>query len=298
MLGQVPASVSRCGCMFCAVHHREGQVSRYLAFPIKCNSWDCPDCRRIKARKYRQRMGRIFDGRGLWFYTLTYRHFISPDLAWATYNQAWNRLRTNLVKQFGHFEFVRVLESHKQSPYPHVHLIADKNFPMTIFGPAAVHAGFGWQLSKKTVDNEDAGSYISKYLTKEWTNDESANLRRVYRCRIISFSRGLLSPVRKTHAWDMLLRGADLAACIDHIRMDYQWNTREIPDATEIDAGGCFEVHVVWTDRPPIVDSGALDQDWRPSRGRLHLGRWVIDPDSGGPGRPPHPNPAAHNNFM
>ena len=221
-----------CGHYHMAVYQDNGNVRRYAAFPLRCKSWDCPECRKFKARGYQKRMKCIHDGRKLYFYTLTYFHNNTPDEAWATYNAAWNRLRTNLRKQFGAFKYIRVLESHTESPYPHLHVIADKLFPTSKFGYSAVAAGFGYQIKVKPVTGEGAARYISKYLTKEWTNDKAWSYRKKYRCRLISFSGGLLSRKTRGGAWGLVTRGCNLDECIESIRCDYLWRHNSTAQVT------------------------------------------------------------------
>lgn len=262
--GTVPRREDLCGKYYCAVRSKASEVQRYLAFPIRCGSWDCPPCRRYKANSYQKRMKLLYDGRGLWFYTLTYYHNLTPGEAWSTYNRAWNRLRTNAAKKYGSFNYVRVLESHNSSPYPHLHVIADLRIPVGDFGKIATAAGFGYQIKEAKISTENAMNYIAKYLTKEWRNEESWALRKNYRCRIISFSRGLLSPKVRSGQWDALLVGTDLARCVDHIRTDYQWDTnRHAAVVSETETDTFYDVSIIWTDREP----NALirkDDDWQP----------------------------------
>ena len=262
--GTKPRREDLCKKFYCSVKQDTVGTTRYLTFPMQCKSWNCPDCRKQKAANYRERMTAFFDGRGLWLYTLTYFHNMTPAQAWGTYNESWNRLRTNLKKRYGSFNFVRVLESHKNSPYPHLHIIADVNIRPTDLGPAAIAAGFGYQLNTQKLTTDRARAYVTKYLTKEWTNAEGWNLRKNYRCRLISFSRGLLSPVRRSGEWQQVIMGTDFENCLDHIRMDYEWRTdargRELYSKIEDDFA---EVTIIWED----VEPGAFrrpDDDWQP----------------------------------
>jgi hypothetical protein len=224
---------SVCGQYYCSCKRCEDDRIKYVVFAMRCKSWDCQECREDKAREYKKRIRRLFDGRKLWFLTLTYTHYISPDLSWATYNQAWNRLRTNFAKQFGKFSFVRVLESHNKSPYPHLHLIVDKYFRPTAIGPAAVHAGFGWQINNKPISSDGAKHYISKYLTKPWQNAEGWRLRKLYRCRLISFSRSLADHVDKLHGWEMIKRAETYESCMESISIDRTWDSTRRYDLIE-----------------------------------------------------------------
>ena len=238
---------SLCEKTFCAVTHQEGEVHKYLAFPMRCKSWDCPKCRKIKTSEYRKRMKSLGELPSLYFYTFTYDSKLDLAEAWATYNVAWNRLRTAAAKRYGRFNYVRVLEAQPHRGYPHVHVIADKWFEPTWLGPECVSAGFGYQLDSQKIDSLEALDYISKYLSKEWTNETSVMLRKENRCRIISFSRGLLSPVLRKGSWEILARSTDLGCCMDHILTSYTWVQDAKPSVVyERDEGDWYEVHVVF----------------------------------------------------
>jgi hypothetical protein len=255
-----------CKKFFCGVFSNESEVTRYLAFPLRCKSWDCPECRSAKAEEYRKRMLRIDDGRRLWMYTLTYFHSCGAEDAWKNYNAAWNRLRTHARKKYGSFDYIRVLESHTNSPYPHLHIIADIELKPSWFGPAAVAAGFGYQLDSHEISGEGALNYIRKYLTKEWTNEQSWALRKKYRCRIISFSRGLLSPLPQKHGWSQLIVGTNFDTCLEHIRNDYEWTTGKKGLVSYEDIREDFaEITIVWHDRPepPLFPTDFTDK-WHP----------------------------------
>lgn len=253
-----------CEKFFCSVRGEVTEATRYIVFPMRCKSWDCPTCRKVKAEQYRQRMGRLDDGRPLYFLTLTYYHSQSPIEAWRTYNVAWNRLRTNISKQLGGFDYIRILESHNDSPYPHLHIIMDKHVSPSKLGRWAVDAGFGFQITMKKITTDGAFAYVRKYITKEWKNKEGWELRKKCRCRIISFSRGLLSPLPEGSAWDLLVRGSDFKTCLDHVRMDYEWNTAQKAKIDyERSEEAYYECTVVWTNRE-LSDDITIANAWEP----------------------------------
>lgn len=253
-----------CSKYYCSCFQDLTDATRYIAFPMRCKSWDCPDCRKIKAIEYTGRMSALQKLPNLYFYTLTYYHSVTPDKAWKDYNVAWNRFRTAAAKKFGSFNYVRVLESHKKSPYPHLHIIADQHFNATWFNREVLNAGFGFQMDAKEITSAGAFHYIKKYLTKEWTNEEAKWLRKKYRCRIITFSRGLLSPIQRGKEWEQLLVGTTLDACIDHIRTDYEWRpgVRGIV-SNEEDRGDSYECTILWSELKPLSALPCPD-DWAP----------------------------------
>lgn len=256
--------VQQCGKIFCAVSQNNLDATRYLAFPMRCKTWDCPTCRKIKAEDYRARMGSINDGRKLWMYTLTYFHNVDAEYCWQQASHCWNRLRTHARKKYGHFDYIRVLESHTNSPYPHLHIIADVDLKPTWLGKAAVAAGFGYQIKCTPITSDGAFHYIKKYLTKEWQNEQAWYYRKKYRCRLISFSRGLLSPKQRGESWDRLIVGSDFAACLDHIFTDFTWSTQKKAELTYSDIREDYaEMTVIWTDREPTLAPPG-DGGWAP----------------------------------
>lgn len=253
-----------CEKFFCSVKQDVTEATRYVAFPMRCKSWDCPKCRIVKAKEYKKRMTSIDDGRPLYLLTLTYYHNQSPLEAWRTYNDAWNRFRTHASKRYGSFDYIRVLESHTDSPYPHLHIIMDLHIPPSDLGKMAIAAGFGYQISNKKLTSEGAFHYVTKYLTKEWKNKEAWALRKDCRCRIISFSRGLLSPKPRGGGWETVIRGSDLQTCIDHIRLDYEWQpTVKAKIDFERSEGNVYECTIIWTNRE-LIDDVSLANAWKP----------------------------------
>jgi hypothetical protein len=256
--------VDLCGSYYAAAESITTDTTRYVSFPLLCKTWDCQKCREVKTRGYLGRMTRLFDGRGLWFYTLTYKHDLSPGDAWRTYSDAWNRLRTHVSKKYGSFNYVRVLESHNESPYPHLHVIADIHIPEKSFGVMAISAGFGYQLQEKKITDTGAKRYLTKYLTKEWKNEEGWKLRRTYRCRLISFSRGLLDRVQRGHEWNLLIRGESLENCIDNIKNAIEWRTsRGAVIIHEKYKSDYYELTLDWTNEHEFTPT-RLPDDWEP----------------------------------
>jgi len=143
-----------------------------------------------------------------------------------------------------------VLEVQPKSQYPHIHIVADCEFKPSFFGRAAVSAGFGYQIDSQRVNGPDALHYVKKYLTKDWPDCEGKELRKKYKCRIISFSRGLLSPNRHETSWTLLLYGSTIDNCMEHIRTDYAWRTTERAEIIrEVSTEEVREVHIIWHER-------------------------------------------------
>jgi hypothetical protein len=192
-------------------------------------------------------MSRLKEMPFLYFYTFTFDSRETLEQCWADYNASWNRFRTAARKKYGAFNYVRVLEPQPGRNYPHIHVITDMWFQPSWMGPEAVSAGFGYQMDGKRIEGPEALSYVAKYLTKEWPTTESIQFRKANRCRIISFSRGLLSPALRSDGWKLLLRAADFDVCLDHILVDYTWRTDVTPkiEYEQMRENG-YEIHVVF----------------------------------------------------
>jgi hypothetical protein len=241
-------SSPNCGVHYATAWRCHNGVTQYIAFRMRCKSWDCPTCRRVKSRFYKRVIRDLFEGQQLYFYTLTYYHSSSPREAWKTYNRAWNRFRTTVTQRYGEMRYVRVLECHKQTNYPHLHVITDKYIPPAEYGKLAVSSGFGWSNNWARIDNKAAAGYVSKYLTKEWPRSDSSTLRREFSLRIITGSAGLFRKPPKFNPWKLLKRNTNFADCIDCIRfeVDYHHDKSDLSDFPidecdffEYEASGC-----------------------------------------------------------
>jgi hypothetical protein len=213
-----------CGTVFASYYKDDNGVRRYIAFPLRCHSWDCEYCRKVKAETYIKRLSQLFDGRSLFFLTLTYYHTQDPETAWRTYNKAWNHFRTTVTRKYGEFSYCRVLESHTNSPYPHLHVILDVSIPQADLGKLAVKCGFGYQVDIKAITSDGAKFYITKYVTKAWTNPISLALRKKVKARIISFSRDVSTPVKKEGGWIKVSTAESLNDSIDDIKLHSHWS--------------------------------------------------------------------------
>ena len=213
-----------CSRYYLAIKHVEGEAIRYKTFPARCNSWDCPECARIKAMQYRERMIPLFESKALYFYTFTFYHNKPPIEVWQEYSKCWNRFRTAATKKFGYFSYVRVLECHSQSPYPHLHIIADKLFPPTWLGPELKSAGFGYQTDSKPVTSQGAASYITKYLTKGWNREDCKTIRKNLHLRIISFGGSACNPAPVGVAWNIIARSFLGDTVVDCVNTDVSWS--------------------------------------------------------------------------
>jgi len=219
-----PGLFSSCSTSYLVLKRDQITNIRYRSVPLRCHSWSCPVCAKDKAEKYKVRMRPLFARENLHMYTFTYFHSKPEEEVWCEYQSAWNRLRTAIVKRFGTVHYCRVLESHKESNYPHLHVIMDKLVPPTWLNKELLSAGFGYQCDVKQVRDDQAGRYISKYLTKVWTNEKSAQIRRRLRLRIISFSAGVCTRLPGPSGWHLVGIESSMEGAIDKIKIDATWS--------------------------------------------------------------------------
>lgn len=179
-------------------------LTEYRTLPLTCKSWSCPSCAPKKSARYGKIFESIFTRKQLYFYTLTFHHRGDPRSVWARAAKSWNHLLTILHQTEGRFSYVRILESHTISCYPHYHIVVTKHFDAVKFGQALRRSGFGWQAVCKRVNAQGLNGYLRKYLAKPWTRTDAAQLRRLLRLRLVSVSRDLrLTPHNPTD-WHLL----------------------------------------------------------------------------------------------
>lgn len=208
---------------FIAVESNDGVTARYKAFPLRCKSWNCTHCAKIKADAYKIRMRPLFDKKQLYMYTFTFYHKRSELEVWSEVSKAWNRFRTAAQKRYGGFSYVRILEHHHESNYPHLHCLIDKRFSDVWIAAELKAAGFGYQCKVKPVTSPGAIWYVTKYLSKPWTSEPCKKLRSALHLRVISFGGDACDRANIGGCWSLLAMGLDCRAALDTIHTDVQW---------------------------------------------------------------------------
>jgi len=64
--------------------------------------------------------------------------------------------------------------------------------------------GFGWNCDEHEATAEQVGTYISKYLTKEWPSLDAEEHRSLSKCRIVSVSNDMPAIFKKEGSWTMV----------------------------------------------------------------------------------------------
>lgn len=182
-----------------------------ISMKIRCGKWECPICGKRKAKRVLARAlkGKIYDDatkpgfRNRYAFkllTLTYggeekRRGSNPDRAAKEMTDAFTAMRKVLNYDFGHFEYIKVFEPHKDGGWPHLHAlfsgeeIASKGVLKEIERLWREKYGMGF-VKLNVVDSPKRGiSYVLKYLFK--------CPRTFSRVRLFSNSENALERCRK-----------------------------------------------------------------------------------------------------
>lgn len=187
----------------------------------RCKMWTCPYCSEINRRVWRRHLKTKLSCAPLnsleWsFSTLTlpeYVHEMETEIdrlfgSIRFIRNQWDRTMKTLKRQYGRFEYVRVLESHKSLAL-HVHLLASIHFDDLIErdkfhqSPAfqKIFESYEWGFTDtRHMENGVTGTvnYVTKYMTKTSPNFHSAvsgaHLRRIQTSRKIGSPQSEESP--------------------------------------------------------------------------------------------------------
>ncbi len=172
--------------------------------PVLCKSWSCEVCRPKKADQVKAFIRKSFVDRKLWMLTFTYHHKGTALNAWKHLGSNLNNMLSYARKYNGKFNYVRMVEPHKDGSWPHIHMLVDSNIATSNFVRNVTNWGFGWNFHCKPIEPIRASNYICKYLTKSWPAGDADALRQATKTRIVSSSRGL-GPIFKTKSdWSVI----------------------------------------------------------------------------------------------
>lgn len=186
-----------CGQSYRFMIKNKGTGSQIGLIPVLCKSWNCVTCRPKKAQQVKAFIRKSFTGKPAWMLTFTYFHKGTALNAWKKIGANMNNMLTYARKNSGLFNYVRVVEPHKDGSWPHVHMLVDKNIASTNFVKNVTNWGFGWNFHCVPIPPIKASNYISKYLTKSWPEGDAELHRQFTKTRIVSSSRAL-GPIFKT----------------------------------------------------------------------------------------------------
>ncbi len=187
----------KCGQTYRFMFKNTGTGSQVGLIPVLCKSWNCVVCRPKKAQQVKAFIRRSFAGKPTWMLTFTYSHKGTALNAWKNIGSNLNNMLTYARKDTGKFNYVRIVEPHKDGSWPHIHMLVDRNICSPSFVKLITKWGFGWNFHCVPIPPIKASNYISKYLTKSWPEGDAELLRQFTKTRIVSSSRSL-GPIFKT----------------------------------------------------------------------------------------------------
>lgn len=110
-------------------------------------------------------------------------------------------MRTYIVKNHGGFNYLRVVEPHKEGGWPHMHILVDKFICHNDVVKLVTQWGFGWNMHNVLMSSKNASWYLAGYLTKKWPDISADLLRVTSKCRIVSVSRGMPAIFTSKSEW-------------------------------------------------------------------------------------------------
>lgn len=178
-----------CGKQYHLVQSTENSNTSFTVYPHRCKSWDCAQCRRRKSKKVTSAIDSRFTTDSLYFLTLTFDHSRSLRETWQESGKAWNKLITHARKKNAPFSYIRIVEPHKNIPYPHYHVLVSIDIFTKDFFLYSKTLGFGQQQQQTRVTGARAKQYVTKYLGKAWPDNGSYQIRKETKTRVLSTSR-------------------------------------------------------------------------------------------------------------
>jgi hypothetical protein len=191
-----------CGSRFIYIKKTVNKKHLFAFVPSRCKSWSCPDCRPIKAKIVRDYIKKNFKGDNTYMLSLTFYHSGNALDSWKKLGKCWNLMRTYCVSRFGKFNYIRIVEPHKNGGWPHLHILIDKFIVDQKVVKKVTEWGFGWNMHNVHVDPVHAANYVSKYLTNKKFDADADVLRVASKCRIVSVSRGMPPIFSSESEWE------------------------------------------------------------------------------------------------
>lgn len=214
-----------CGSRFIVLSQKTTGMSKIASYPLRCKSWDCPECAKRKSIKYGHRIAAAFKNQQLYFYTFTFYHNNAPIEVWRKAALAWNSLNIAIHKKIGRFPYVKILECHTESNFPHYHILSSALLPAVWLGEQALAAGFGYQIRLQRVSSSGVNGYMRKYLGKSWPRADAIAIRKDLHLRVFTCSRGLPQCPPPLHPWrfERVLYSAEgVFACLSTVIFSMQ----------------------------------------------------------------------------
>jgi len=166
--------------------HRIGTIVKHqgekiTAIRLRCKSWTCPDCSKMRRSKL---IAEALEGKPQRFITLTVNPnwFDSPEDRARRLVQAWRRVRRRFLEAAAGrvLEFLAVFELTKNGE-PHLHIVARGSFIPQRWLSAQMNAEIGAPIVdiRAVKGAKEVAKYVSKYISKR--NVKIGSLKRYWR---------------------------------------------------------------------------------------------------------------------
>jgi hypothetical protein len=106
------------------------KTEEWLAAPFRCLSWRCKTCGSKIARRDYLRTFEAFQKHDQWAFLVLTLHVtkfqekkLSNQFAYKVINKNFAKLRKRIEREYGRFEFVRVVERTPSNSFPHVNVV-------------------------------------------------------------------------------------------------------------------------------------------------------------------------------
>lgn len=201
--------------------------TKLAVWKLPCKSWNCPTCRKKKARDLSNRAQIYFEKERLRFWTLTIKPQSSLTEALKHINKSWNRLRLKVTRKYGKVKYFKVLEHQNKSEMPHFHFLCNKYINWHWMKGAAQAAGFGSHLFVADVSSPKVYNYVIKYLRKGMHNDNFLEALLQNNGRRFGFSRGCL-PISRLNNYSIqyFLQNLTMDTCDLFLNLNW-WNIKD-----------------------------------------------------------------------
>lgn len=173
--------------------------------PVLCDMWACKLCGPRRAAWLKREIAEARTRDKLaWFWTLTiWTKVCTPVESFRLISEAWNRVRTALVRKHGPFAYVWTVEPTERD-YAHLHLLtslAVERSELSRRWRAATRseldrankstASGSWVVDVQASAGERAANYLAKYVTKQATMRRDPEWQELRGKRVFSKSAGV-----------------------------------------------------------------------------------------------------------
>lgn len=152
------------------------------SLPFRCKCWRCELCGPKKAIRFKIQMARWAEAKGLCrLMTLTLDPAKIPvgDDRYAYIADVWRKFREYLKREYGKVSFVWIVELQRNGN-PHFHVLVSRYVSQKWVSATWDTLGGGRIVDVRYVDIQRVRVYLSKYLAKQWNEQDIPKGKRRY----------------------------------------------------------------------------------------------------------------------